>query len=801
MHPKRHGAGVGSAGPEDLDSRGLETATSTLPHDPCQASVEVQPSDVREFLTTIAAQAKAAVGERKAPGVLQMSRLHPDTDKLVPSRYEIDDAEQMISDAVADSHAGHNVYIEGRLVRPDLRGSERGKIEDTVAVFALVIDSDADKQMAWSPTVRPSLTVETSPGNFHYWFFLKEAVSTEIGKALGERIRNAAHADHDSGTITQPYRVAGTANYPSKKKREERGRVTVTTKIVEFDPEIVFTPEELERAFPVVERKPNGGAANGSNPEGQVDESSIPADTMATIRNGVGKDADRSNAFFNVMLVLKRIGWTIEGITALLERYPGGIAAKYQGRLRQEIERVYDKIKVQQAPPFVPQEAQRGPEEGVSLSDFCAFMPRHTYIYIPSREMWPAASVNARIPDVPLFDEQGLPLLDKKGNEVAISAAAWLDRNQHVEQMTWAPGRPLLIPNSLIAEGGWIEQNGVTCFNHYRPPIVEPGNAAEADRWIDHVHKVFPNDADHVIQWMAQRVQQPQVKINHGLVLLGDQGIGKDTLLEAVKYAIGAWNFMEASPQQLLGRFNSFLKSVILRVSEARDLGDTDRYAFYDHTKSLMAAPPDVLRCDEKNLPEHSILNCCGVIITSNHKLDGVFLPPDDRRHYVAASDLSRDDFVEDYWSEMWKWYWRGGLRHVAAYLRELDISAFNPKAPPPKTPAFWAIVDAGQAPEDAELADVLDRLGNPPATTLVRIINEAPPGTQDWLKDRRNRRAIPHRMELCGYVAVRNDANKKGLWIINGARQVVYARSTLTVRERFQAAQELASRSDQPGQ
>jgi hypothetical protein len=57
--------------------------------------------------------------------------------------------------------------------------------------------------------------------------------------------------------------------------------------------------------------------------------------------------------------------------------------------------------------------------------------------------------------------------------------------------------------------------------------------------------------------------------------------------------------FHEVSPQQMLGRFNSFLKSVILRVNEARDLGDVNRYQFYDHLKAYTAAPPDVLRCDE----------------------------------------------------------------------------------------------------------------------------------------------------------------------------------------------------------
>ena len=82
-------------------------------------------------------------------------------------------------------------------------------------------------------------------------------------------------------------------------------------------------------------------------------------------------------------------------------------------------------------------------------------------------------------------------------------------------------------------------------------------------------------------------------------------GIGKDTILEPVKYAVGPWNFNDVSPTHMLGRFNGFVKSVVLRVNEARDLGDVDRYAFYDHMKVYTAAPPDVLRCDEKNLREH----------------------------------------------------------------------------------------------------------------------------------------------------------------------------------------------------
>ena len=79
------------------------------------------------------------------------------------------------------------------------------------------------------------------------------------------------------------------------------------------------------------------------------------------------------------------------------------------------------------------------------------------------------------------------------------------------------------------------------------------------------------------------------------------------------------------------------------------------------------------------------MFNVLGSIITTNHKTDGLYLPPDDRRHYVAWSNHTKEDFAQTYWDELWNWYEAGGFEHVAAYLTELDISSFNPKAPPPE--------------------------------------------------------------------------------------------------------------------
>src|SRR5262249_43523182 len=150
-----------------------------------------------------------------------------------------------------------------------------------------------------------------------------------------------------------------------------------------------------------------------------------------------------------------------------------------------------------------------------------------------------------------------------------VSATAWLDRHRPVEQMTWLPGAPMLLENRLIAQGGFIDRNGVSAFNLYRPPIIKLGDAKQAGPWCDLVSKVFSDDADHIVKWLAHRVQRPADKINHALVLGGRPGIGKDTILEPVKQAVGPWNFADVSPKQVLGRFNGFLKSVILRVNEA----------------------------------------------------------------------------------------------------------------------------------------------------------------------------------------------------------------------------------------
>jgi hypothetical protein len=425
-------------------------------------------------------------------------------------------------------------------------------------------------------------------------------------------------------------------------------------------------------------------------------------------------------------------------------------------------------------------ENQPRPESGMSITDFYAYLPAHQYLFVPTRALWPAESVNSLFGD----DED-----DARPSKL-------LDTTRGVQALTWAPGMPLIVENRLVCDAGWIDRQDCRTMNLYRPTTIEAGDPCDVAPWLNHLKKIYPDGWEHVVDWLAHRVQRPQEKINHALVLGGGPGIGKDTVLEPVKYAIGPWNFSEVSPKQLMGRFNPFLKSVILRVSEARDLGDVDRYAFYETTKTIWAAPPDMLLVDDKNVKVHHIVNVVGGIITTNHRTDGLYLPADDRRHFVLWSEATKEakDFSGDYWNNLWGWYHgEGGIENVAAYLKTRDLSGFDPKKPPRKTPAFWAMVDNSRAPEEVELSDVLEELKLPGAVTIEQIVAAAkmsPIGT--WLRDRKNARSIPHKLERCGYIALRNDSSKDGRWKVGGKNMAIYVRKVLSGQAQYAAAAKL---------
>jgi hypothetical protein len=319
----------------------------------------------RKFLELIHARAANALSHLRRPGLLQLVSIAPDDKGMTISPFVIGDVDAMLEAALVDARSGRNVYCEIRSVRPgrpDERG--RGKIESTLGCFGFGIDHDNDTGKAGHINGSDTTVIETSPGNFQELIFLDRALDADEAKALGIMIRKAAGADHCSGTITQPYRIAGLPNYPGAKKRQ-RGRVVVQAKLVRVSDRL-WTADEIKAAYQVPERphKPIKKATDALKTTAPTPSARHrKAVAKAKISAKVNSKTDRSAAFQSAVNAAARAGMTPDQIEAAMRDNPKGPQQKYisegTDRLRTEIDRSYAKVEQQRA----AEQAQRDAEQ------------------------------------------------------------------------------------------------------------------------------------------------------------------------------------------------------------------------------------------------------------------------------------------------------------------------------------------------------------------------------------------------------------------------------------------------------
>ena len=474
----------------------------------------------------------------------------------------------------------------------------------------------------------------------------------------------------------------------------------------------------------------------------------------------------------------------------------------------------------------------------LTLKDFLYYLPEKGggFVCIPQGAdiLWPAKSVDLQVPwidDGPKLNPKKAKCTtaeerkkvdgfedefchDAEGNieHVWKKPSDVIERNpkQRVVGMTWWPGKPSVIHDTVFQlKGGIIPKKGAHTFNRYVPPylIVTDIDKMTPRPWLDHINLLYPDDADHIIRWLAQRVQYPNVKINHALVLGGATRIGKDLILYPVTHAIGEWNFESTTALTVMNepKFNPYLEAVICLIHEVEDFGDENRFGFYARMKPWLGGTAvSVLKVADKNVKVHPVVDVAGFVIGTNHKIRGLFLPPDDARHYVAWSyrtwddwgDATQDELVEKYHAPLFKWFdEEGGNERVAHYLRNLDLSKFNPKAPPPKTAAWHEIVNARRDPDVGGLERILDSLDNPPAVTVAEVARADSKQELNWFGG--DRAVIPAQFEDRGYVHQPNEGGGAWQYGAKTARKkvAIYVKAKLSAAEKMAAAREAFER------
>jgi hypothetical protein len=318
----------------------------------------------REAITRFIAELHSRGAPFAASGELVLSyqdaRFAGDKASFRHARYAIgpQHAARMVEDIIALAANPHtNIYIEQRVVRNGTNG--RGRKADTLAVLALVDDDDADAGKGTTKLpVQPTEVIQTSAKNRQLRYQFAEPLSLEIADRIGEKLRQVSRSDGCTGTVTQPFRVPGTLNWPTKRKMAERGRSAIPfmvknvggtgTAIDAGDFEEILDSALPERVDARAEA--GSGKRDGDNAAGRQCRPSF-AHLSHKQTNGLqysGENIDRSQMWHSICWRLFRKGFSVDAVAEFLqgccEQYTQGIAAKYSDRIKQEVQRSYEKF-------------------------------------------------------------------------------------------------------------------------------------------------------------------------------------------------------------------------------------------------------------------------------------------------------------------------------------------------------------------------------------------------------------------------------------------------------------------------
>ena len=277
-----------------------------------------------------------------------------------------------------------------------------------------------------------------------------------------------------------------------------------------------------------------------------------------------------------------------------------------------------------------------------------------------------------------------------------------------------------------------------------------------------------------MIDYFAHTIQRPQDKINFVIVLLGEQGIGKDSALQPVRYAIGDSNCKEISPDELFSNYNSYADCLLLVINEARPAAEDFKATnFYEKLKILTAAPPNWIMMNGKYQKQRHVRNLMRVIITTNDPL-ALYVPENDRRLHFAKSDLQSKWADAEYFDQLYNYYEAGGMAHVYAYLLKRDISKFNPKMKPAANAAWQSVVTSWNYPAHNPLSDVLDDLGWPDvffSGELLKSEAAAFDSKEEMATLLKSSRKLSSMMQRNGYNTIHSENKNNGWKFCHGGK------------------------------
>jgi hypothetical protein len=597
-----------------------------------------------------------------------------------------------------------NVYVPLAVFDPNLPLGKKGGEKQIVAVLGLVADFDDDDAANYRERmpVPSNLDIETSCERFQAFILFDQPVEPQIAKPIARSLNNFTRCDHGTADISHVWRIPGTLNWPNKKKVDQGRSATpqLVTVVQPWDGSLTAFAT-LEAALNAHEKsKATGGHRDHKSTGGQgqtngnagggedYDEDSLPPELLQLIKDGVEKGR-RSHEFCRAVAWLKRLGWTIDGITTLLDRYPNGIAAKYVGRIRAEVERVYIKVK------------QNAHTIGAAANVLVELNQKYCVVQDGGRVRVLTFERHVRkkgrrqhVRYVPTFlsfeDFRNLHRHKRVGRQHR--GHWWLNnpRRRQYAGLTFEPGGAEVIDDKLNLWRGWG---------------VEPKEGS----WSlmqDHIFKVLASGieevADYIFDWLAWAVQHPDERAEVALVFIGKRGTGKGTLGNAMCHIFAQHAVHISSADHLAGRFNFHLRDAcMLFADEAYWPGDKGA----EGTLKRLITEPELF-IEGKHRDAVTTRNMLHVLMASNE--DWV-VPAGERERRFAVLNVSESYLQDEKWfTPLYEQLEDGGYAAMLFDLLNRHLGAFHPRRLP-KTDALREQQRQGLQPCDAWWVELLE--------------------------------------------------------------------------------------------
>lgn len=255
-----------------------------------------------------------------------------------------------------------------------------------------------------------------------------------------------------------------------------------------------------------------------------------------------------------------------------------------------------------------------------------------------------------------------------------------------VDKLTYSPGQP-----QFCREKSFDSDAVLDCLNIYSPAGID-GEEGNVEPFVQMVRDVFDGNEEaihHVMCFFAYMVQHPGARINHALVIQGEQGIGKDSIIAAMKVVIGEHNYSEVTLAQVESQFNDWLSGKQLICFQ--EMLATGRRNIYNKLKTYITNPINTV--NTKNITAYKMPNRSVYVFLTNYK-HALSIDPGDRRMWVWYSKMVPKP--AEYYQRFYDWLSdRRTASHLLHYLLTYDTSGFRPAAPPPITDAKRQLMEA----------------------------------------------------------------------------------------------------------